>query len=325
MKVTRRIGMLLGIAVAVLPLFPWLATGQSWPQRSVKFIVPLAPSSGADITARLLAERLQSRWGQSVVVENRAGGDGMIGITAFLGAHDDHTLLFGPSAAYTAHPYMRTTIPYNADDIIPIVRTTVTVVSIAVPASLGVNSLREFVDLAKRRPGKLNWSAVTGLNDFQLMAFVKEADIDVVRVPYRDVVQAVNDLGENRIQIYSAAYASVRPLVESGKLKVVALTNTTRFETIAPGVPAAKEAGFPALEFDGLVGIFGTKLVPAAAHERIEKDTLESLKDSSIAAKVTASGTGLKPGTTAEFVASIEIQKAVAAQTAKFLGLKPAQ
>lgn len=325
MKWTSRIGMWLGIGVAVLTMFPMLATAQSWPQRTVKFIVPLGPSSGADITARLLGDRLQARWGQPVVIENRAGGDGLVGITAFLSANDDHTLMFGPSAAYTAHPYMRSSIPYNADDILPIVRTTVTVVSIAVPSSLGVNSLREFVDLARKQPGNMNWSAVTGLNDFQLMAFVKEAQIDVVRVPYRDVVQAVNDLGENRIQIYSAAYATVRPLVESGKLKVVALTNTTRFESIAPGVPAAKEAGFPALEFDGLVGIFGTRLVPPAARERIEKDALESLEDPGIAAKVIASGTGLKPGTTAEFVASIEIQKAVAAQTAKFLGLKPAQ
>ena len=315
----------LALALAALVALPALATAQAWPQRTVKFIVPLGPGSGADITARLLGERLQRHWGQSVVVENRAGGDGLVGIQAFLGANDDHTLLFAPSASYTAHPYMRDKVPYDAADIIPIVRTTVTVVSVAVPVALGVDSLRGFVDLAKKQPGKLNWSVVTGLNQFQFQAFVKEAGIDAVYVPYRDVVQAANDLSENRIQVYCSAYATVRALVEAGKLKVIGLTNTTRFEEILPGVPAAKESGFPALEFDGLVGIFGTKLVPQAARERIEKDVLEFMKDKSIAERVTATGTAVRPGSTAEFVAAIENQKAVAARTAKFLGLKVAQ
>ncbi len=312
------------VALAFITLMPSLGNAQAWPQRSVKFIVPLGPSSGADITARLVAERLQSRWGQPVIVENRAGGDGLVGIAAFLGANDDHTLLFAPSGSYTAHPYMRSTIPYNANDILPIVRTTVTVVTVAVPASLGVGSLGEFVDLARSQPGKLNWSTVNGINDFQFMALVKTTGIDAVRVPYRDVVQAANDLGENRIQIYCSAYATVRPLVESGKLKIIALTNTARVGFL-PEVPTSREAGFPALEFDGLVGIFGTRFVPPAAREKIEKDTLEFLQDPKIAERVTATGTVVKPGTTAEFIASIEIQKAVAAQTAKILGLKVAE
>ncbi len=313
-----------GVALAVIAFMPSLVNAQAWPQRAVKFIVPLGPSSGADITARLVAERLQNRWAQPVIVENRAGGDGLVGITAFLGANDDHTLLFAPSGSYTAHPYMRSTIPYNANDILPIVRTTVTVVTVAVPASLGIGSLGAFVDLARSQPGKLNWSTVNGINDFQFMALVKTTGIDAVRVPYRDVVQAANDLGENRIQIYCSAYATVRPLVESGKLKIIALTNTTRVGFL-PEVPTSREAGFPALEFDGLVGIFGTRFIPPAAREKIEKDTLEFLQDPKIAERVTATGTVVKPGTTAEFIASIEIQKAVAAQTAKILGLKVAQ
>lgn len=313
-----------GIAIAIIVLLPSLTNAQSWPRRSVKFIVPLGPSSGADITARLLAERLQDRWGHPVVVENRAGGDGVVGITAFLGANDDHTLLFAPSGSYTAHPYMRTTIPYNASDILPIVRTSVTVVSVAVPVLLGINSLGEFVEIARKQPGKLNWSTVNGINDFQFMALVKTAGIDAVRVPYRDVVQAANDLGENRIQIYCSAYATVRPLVESGKLKIVALTNTARVSFL-PDVPTTREAGFPALEFDGLVGIFGTRHIPSDARDKIEKDTLDFLQNPTIAERLAATGTVVKPGTTAEFVEAIEVQKAVAARTANILGLKVAQ
>lgn len=312
------------IAVAFALLMPSLTNAQSWPQRSVKFIVPLGPSSGADIAARLLAERLQDRWGHPIVVENRAGGDGVIGITAFLAANDDHTLMFGPSGSYTAHPYMRTSIPYNASDILPIVRTSVTVVSVAVPASLGISSLSEFVEMARKQPGKLNWSTVNGINDFQFMALVKTAGIDAVRVPYRDVVQAVSDLGENRIQIYSTAYATVRPLVESGKVKIIALTNTARVSFL-PDVPTTREAGFAALEFDGLVGIFGTRHVPPDARGRIERDVLEFLQNPTIADRLAATGTIVKPGKTAEFIEAIELQKAVAARTANILGLTAAQ
>ena len=115
---------------------------------------------------------------------------------------------------------MRTSIPYNVKDIVPIVRTSVTVVIVAAPTSLNINSLRELMELAKKEPGKLNWSAATGLNDFQFMAYVKTAGVDMVRVPYRDLNQAVNDLGESRIQAFSGAYATVRPAEEGGKIKI---------------------------------------------------------------------------------------------------------
>lgn len=316
------------VALAVLSVFAGFsaaASAQGWPNRTVKFVVPLGPSSGADITARLLADRLQTKWGHPVVVENRAGGDGIVGIQAFLSANDDHTLFFGPTATYTAHPYTQKSIPYNADDIIPIVRTTVTLVTVAVPTSLGVGSLKELVDLVAKQPGKFNWSAVTGLNDFQFGAFVKTAGIDMARVAYRDLNQAVNDLGENRIQAYSSAYATVRPAVQAGKVKVISLTNTQRFEAILPGVPTSREAGYPALEFDGLVGVHGMPNVSAAARKKIEADVIEALKDPDIAAKLTAGGTAVAPGTTDEFVKAIALQKTSAAETGKLLGIKPAQ
>lgn len=322
MMLKRMIGGLLAVAAA---LTPGLATAQGWPNKTVKFIVPLGPSSGADITARLLADRLQTKWGHPVVVENRAGGDGLVGITAFLGANDDHTLLFGPTASYTAHPFMRDKLPYDPKDIVPIVRTTVTVVSVAVPLSLGVNTLREFVELAKKTPGKMNWSAVTGLNDFQMMAFTRTAGLDVARVAYRDLNQAVNDLSENRIQLYSSAFATVRPAVQAGKLRVIAITNNQRFEKILPGVPTAREAGYPALEFDGLVGIHGMPMVSQAARQRIEKDTIDALKDPVVADRLTAGGTAVVPGTTAEFLKAIESQRATALATSKIVDMKAGQ
>jgi tripartite-type tricarboxylate transporter receptor subunit TctC len=316
----RLLGALGAAAIAALPT---LANGQSWPQRSVHLILPLGPASGADITSRILGERLQKKWGQSVIIENRPGGDAIVAITAVLNTNDDHTLLFGPSAAFVAHPYTRAKVPYNVKDIIPIVRATVTLVSVSVPTAIGVNSLAELIDLARKQPGKLNWAAVTGLNDFQFNSFVKTAGVTMVRVPYRDAIQAVNDLAENRIQAYSSAFATARPIMQTGKIKVIALTNTQPAK-ILPGVPTARQAGFPALEFDGLVGAYGTKAVSQEARSKIEKDVIEILRDPAISDRLTATGQVVLPGTAAEFNASIDGQRAIAAQTAKVLGIKAA-
>ncbi len=322
---TAAMRILCALAAALVAVLPSLAQAQAWPNKTVKFIVPLGPSSGADITARLLADRLQQKWGQPVVVENRAGGDGLVGITAFLSANDDHTLFFGPTASYVAHPFMRASLPYNPADIVPIVRTTVTVVSVTVPVVLGVGTLKEFVELVRKQPGKMNWSAVTGLNDFQMTAFTKTAGLDIARVVYRDLNQAVNDLGENRIQVYSSAYATVRPAVQSGKLKVIALTNNSRFEKILPGIPTAREAGYPALEFDGLVGIHGMPNVSQAARDKIMNDTIEALRDPVVAERLTGGGTAVVPGNTAEFLKAIESQKLGAAATSKIVDMKAVQ
>lgn len=200
--------------LGLLAAGPSPATAQSWPSRNVKFIVPLGPGAGVDITSRMFGDRLSKKWGQSVVIENRPGGDAVTGISAFLSANDDHVLLFMPAGSFTAHPYLHAKMPYDASQVVPIARVTNTIVSFSVPTALGVNSLKEFVERAKKEPGKLNWASTTGLNDFQFQSFVKTAGIDVVRVPYRDTVQAMTDIGENRIQAYTSAYAIARPQVQ---------------------------------------------------------------------------------------------------------------
>ena len=122
------------------------ASAQSYPQRAVRFILPFGPGSGVDTTARLLGDRLAARWGKPVVIENRPGGDGLVAITAFTSANDDHTLLFVPASTFTAHPYTKDALPYAAErDLLPIANVTVIVIALSVPESLKVGSLAEFV------------------------------------------------------------------------------------------------------------------------------------------------------------------------------------
>ena len=129
-----------GLLAAVAVAGSAAAQEPKWPTRVVKLIVTLGPGSGVDIGSRLFADKLSQKWGQPVVVENRPGGDAIVAITAFTSANDDHTLLFGPSGAFTAHPFQHQKLPYDPADLSPVARVSSTVVVLAVPASLGAAS-----------------------------------------------------------------------------------------------------------------------------------------------------------------------------------------
>lgn len=296
----------------------------SWPQRNVRFIVPLGPGSGADIGARLFADRLTARWGKPVVVENRPGGDAIVAITAFVGAHDDHTLLFAPAATFTAHPFLHDKLPYDQADLAPISRVSNTIVAIVTPASLKAGTLAEVIDLVRAQPGKMNWATATGFSDFLFASFLKNAKLEMSKVPYRDPVQPATDASEGRIQFYWGALAIVRPHVEAGKLRLLAVSNTMHIPD-QPAIPTVKEAGFPALTYDGLVGLFGPRDMADDIRERIAADIEAVAGDPAIGARLLSTGQLVSPGRPAEFAASIDAQRAVVAAIAKEMGIKPAQ
>jgi tripartite-type tricarboxylate transporter receptor subunit TctC len=312
----------LAALVAASSMVP--AAAETWPNRPVRLILTLGPGSGVDIGARLFADKLAQRWGQSVVVENRPGGDGMVAITAFLGAHDDHVLLVSPVSSFTAHPYFHDTLPYDPKDLVPIARISKTVVVVSVPTELGVNSLKELDALARAKPGQLNWTTATGFTDFVFAGFLHSAGLTMAKVPYKNPVAAVTDLAEGRIQAYMPAYAIVRPQVLAGKVKVLAVTNHERAPAL-PDVPTAVEAGYPSLDFDGLVGLFGPPGIADDVRAKIAADIKAVAADPDIVQKLTATGQIVSPGDGAEFAASIAAQKAQVAAVAKLFGNKPVE
>jgi tripartite-type tricarboxylate transporter receptor subunit TctC len=299
------------------------AAAQSWPQRPVKFLVTLGPGSGVDIGTRLLGERLSARWGQPVVVENRPGGDGIVAITSFLGAHDDHVLLAAPTSSFTAHPYLHENLPYKQSDLVPIARVSNTIITISVPVSLKLASFADVVAMARAQPGTLNWAGVTGALDFTFAGFLQAKGLNMSKVPYRNPVEAANDLAEGRVQVYEGAYAIARPQIEAGRIKPIMLTNSVRAPML-PDVPTAAEAGFPELTMDGLVGFFGPPGMPLELRERISQD-VRAVTDSSVESRLLATGQIVNIGGPSEFVAAIDQQRARLAEVAKDLGIKPSQ
>jgi tripartite-type tricarboxylate transporter receptor subunit TctC len=312
----------LALALLAVSAVTFIAAADSkWPTRPVRFILTLGAGSGSDIGARLLADRLTQRWGQPVIVENRPGGDAIVAIGAFVTAHDDHVLLFAPSSSFTAHPFLHDNLPYKPSDLVPITRVSNTIITIAVPVGLNVNSLKELAAMARAEPGKLNWAGVTGALDFTFAGWLKQEDLNINKVPYRNPVDAANDLAEDRVQVYEAALAIVRPQLESGKIKLLAVTNSVRAPT-QPNLPTVSEAGYPALTIDGLVGLFGPPGMPLDLRERITAD-IRAIVDPIIVDRLTTTGQLTNIGGPEEFGKSIDDQRAKVAAFAKELGINP--
>jgi tripartite-type tricarboxylate transporter receptor subunit TctC len=308
------------LLTAVVPATVTLA--QSWPQRPVRFIVSQGPGSAQDIGARLFADQLSKRWGQSVVIENRPGADGINAIAAFVGARDNHTFLFTASGTFTAHPVLHASLPYDPADLVPIAKISTTIIALAVPTALNVNSLEELVLLARRNPGKLNFAPTPGTTEIVFDSFIKAADISMTKIPYGDITKALTDLSENRIQAIVSGIAVVKSLVDTGKVKLLAITNLKR-TAIAPNLPTAIEAGYPALALDGLIGLFGPRTLPKDVVERIAADVLAVAGDPAIAARLATTGQQLDPEGPAAFAAAVDAQRRNIADIAKALRIQP--
>jgi tripartite-type tricarboxylate transporter receptor subunit TctC len=314
-----------GIVAALLGALVALgapAQAQTWPQRSVRFIIPFGPGAGADIGARLIQERLQEKWGQPVVIDNRPGGDSIIAIQAVLSANDDHTFLFAPSGNFTVHPFQYKKLSYNPDDIVPVARFSSTILALGVSNASNVKTVADLAKLGRAENGKLNSAAVPGVTELAFDYFAHNEKFTTQKIPYRDIVQASNDLSENRIQIYSASYAILRPQHQAGRITVLAQFGRTRAPGL-PDIPTGIEAGFPTLEMDGNVGLFSTRAVSPALMERIAADVIAVSQDKAIEDRLNSTAQQRSLGGPKEFAESITRQRTTIATITKTLNIQP--
>ena len=313
------------IAFALAAHLSSAAAQQSYPTKTVRLILPFGPASATDITARLFADRLSQRWYKPVVVENRPGGDGLVSLNAFVDAHDDHALWFGPAGVFNVLPYGHDTLPFDVKrDLVPIVSVSQVVLALSMPATMNIDSVDGMIKLIRAQPGKLNGAASQGISDFLLFGFVKQMGLDIARVPYRDIMQAPNDLVESRIQVLSTSYAVVQPLARGGRIKVLVVTSRQRAPS-APDVPTAIEAGYPDLTFESIGGVFGPRSMSDALRENIAAEFKKVAEDPIIAKRLGDTGQIMSVLGPADFAKSIDEQRDRLAALAKVLGIKAAQ
>jgi len=295
------------VAALVFAAFP--SNAKSWPQRSVRMIVPVPPGSSPDVAARVFAERLGTRWGKSIVVENRPGADGLIGTSAFVAAQDDHVLLFSFAAPLTVYPAIQEKLKYDpVRDVLPISVVVETFGTIAVPATLPVTTLPELVTYARTRPGRLNWATGGGAFPILMAGFVKSAALEMAQVPYTNQNLALQDLAEGRIQVFATAMTPLLSLVQAGKVRVLAVTNKNR-SPLWPGIPTVTQSGYPGIAFEGLIGLFAPRGTPDDRRTRIADDIRAIAADHGVAKRLGAVGQIVRVSTPAEFTAAIEEQR----------------
>jgi len=292
-----------------------------WPQRTVRIMVPFGPGSASDISARVLAERLQKTWGRPVIVENRPGGDGLVSIGAFVSAKDDHALFLTPSTTFLAHPYTQENLTYNfARDFKAIVWVTTTPLVIAVPTSSPVNTLAEFVELAKRRQGALNYAISGGYLEFVWDGFMRKREINMAKVPFRDIVQAPLDLAEGRIDVLMTSITTHGPMLRAGRTKMLVICDPQR-SPLAPDTMTVFEAGFPELRLDSLNVLFGPSQMSLQLRNRIAQSSAEALKDSEVVERLRGASmivSGAGPEMVEKLIAEQQVQ---VAEIAKVLGM----
>lgn len=303
------------------------ANAQSWPARTVKLVTPQPAGTAIDTGFRMFADRLAKKWGQGVIVENRPGGDGIPATAAFVLARDDHALYGSPGYPFTIAPSVLDKLPYDPqNDVTPVSLMLETPLMISANAALGLNSLADLEKLAKDQPGKLNWASTAGLPNFAFNYFLKTTGADIAYVPYRDAASALNDVGEGRIQVYATSYGTVLPVLQTGKLKVLAMLGGSRIP-IAPDIPTTTEAGYAKVRADGFAGIFGVKGMTNELRDRIAADIQAVAGETEVREVLARSAIVPRGLPTAEFQQILDHQRTHVSEMLSALGLarKPAQ
>jgi tripartite-type tricarboxylate transporter receptor subunit TctC len=308
--ITRRT-LLTGTAAAGLGVGAGdFSVAQPFPGRPIKAILPYTASSPNDVIARLIATALSARLGQSVVIENRAGGGTAIGLKAVMGAEaDGTTLLFTNTPTHVIAHLVSKGFTYDPlKDFTPIVTVGRTSLVLVVPASLPANSLQELIAYAKAHPGELNVGFGQGtLPHLVSEAFKQATGTDIASIPYRGGAQAISDMLGGRIHMNFGAGATLVPLIREGRIKALAATSPERDRDL-PDVPTMIESGLPDLTTVTYYGFLGPAAMPPDVVVRINGEVNECLKSAELRASMINIGFEPTGGSPQDFAALIAEQ-----------------
>jgi tripartite-type tricarboxylate transporter receptor subunit TctC len=282
------------------------ATAQTWPSKPIRWIVPFAPGGANDITARVVAERLNQSLGQPVVVENRPGAAGTIGTELVAKSPADGYTIVSTSDTIASAPHLYSTIGYHPiKDFAPVTQLARQPDVLAAHPSLGVNSVAELVALVKKNPG-LGY-ATSGAGTQQHIAaewFASLAGIKLTHVPYKGGGQAVTDLLGGQVQLASLGAAPLVPHYKSGKVKLLAQTTDTR-SPFLPEVPTYQEMGFKALSIEQWQGVFFPARTPKEIVARLNADIVRALAEPKVRERFAQNGLETVGNTPEQFAAVV--------------------
>ena len=283
----------------------------AWPERPVRVVVPAPPGSSLDVIIRGLAEPLRLRWGQPLVVENKAGAGGMIGMDAVAKAPPDgHVLGIGFNGPIAFGPFMYRKMPYDpARHLMPVVLTTSQPNVLAVSASIPASTVPEFVAWARRQGDALNYGSVGAGSSSHLTMelFRRTAGFQATHVAYNGSPPAATSLAAGDTQALMTVAPALLPMVQSGRIKLLGATSTKRSEVLKD-VPTLAEQGYPGFEALAWNGLFAPAGTPAELVRKIAADVDAVLRDPAMREALAKQGLVAGGGTPAEFGAFIEAE-----------------
>lgn len=322
MNVCSKFRIIVLLLAFLAPCSPALA---GWPERTVKMIVTFPPGSANDAAARIFAEALSRRWNKPVIVEDRAGAEGTLGVGSFVATQDDHTLLYTVAGSITVAPLLVDKLPYDADqDLQPIASTTAIVLTLAVSNGIGARTIPELIDLIRAAPGQFAWTSGPTLPRYVFAAFLRRHGLSMNYLSYRDAAQPQVDLGENRIQVLVTSMTASSAPVQSGKARYLGVINSVRSAAL-PDVKTVRELGYPELEIDGLAGVFGSKAMSEELKQQIGSEIAAVCADAEVRRKLEAGGHNVLAGTTKELKEGIAVQRAWIAEINRFVDIREAR
>lgn len=302
------------------------AVAQAWPSKPVTIIVPFSPGGSTDVVGRLLAKELSKTWGQTVLVENRAGAGGNLGAAAVAkAAPDGYTLFLTAGAVFTVNPHLYGKLSFDVKkDFTPITEVASGPMLVVVPATDPTSNLAELVARAKAKPGSMNFGSAGSGSQVHMAAekLAAAAGIELEHVPYKGEAPAYTDLIAGQTSLMVGNIAAASPFVKDKRLKALAVTGKQR-SPLLPDVPTVAESGFPAAESSGWFGMFGPAGLPKEIADKIYKDTVAALATPEIKSRLDSLGMVAVGSTASDLVRMIDQESQSWAAVVKARKLSP--
>jgi tripartite-type tricarboxylate transporter receptor subunit TctC len=284
--------LLVGLAFAVLPAGH--APAQDYPNRQVTFVVPFAPGGVTDLFARLIAQKLEQRFGKPFVVENRPGGGGITAVTAVArAAPDGYTIMMASSTALAINVSVRKNLPYDpTKDLTPIALLARVPFVLVVNPALPVKSVADLVKLAKEQPGKISFGT-PGPGTFHHLnaeTFKSQFELNLVHVPYKGSAPALNDLVGGHIQMMFCDVPPARALIGAGKIRALGVTTAQRVPAV-PDIPPLGEVGIPGYDTASWHTVTTTGGVPKDVVDKLSAAIREVMNDPAVREQLSRDGT----------------------------------
>ncbi len=301
---------------------------QDYPARVIRIIVAQAPASGPDLTARALGQRLTESWGQQVIVDNRAGANGIIGGDLVAKSKPDgYTLLLGVNSAIVINPFVYKNLPYDPlRDLAPVTQIVSNTFGLVVTPTLPAASVKALVALAKSRPGQLSYGSAGPGNTTHLAAelFAAAAGIKMLHVPYKGTTPAQTDLMSGHISLMFVTTQGLSPHLASGKVRMLATCGASRAAAF-PGVPTLVESGYPGVSFTGWNGLLAPAATPSEIINKLSREVARQLAIPEVRDRMSSLGAEPSPNTPEAFAAFIKADALMWAKVIRAIGLEHSQ